>query len=119
MFYGAEKQMERIDILAIRYGLQVRQMMELAGFHILEAFRALRIQKNKKIVVVVGKGNKGGDGLCAARHLVNRGWKVSVVLVSRKMSIDAQQHFKLLQKMKADIILFSRQKKSDADNWHS
>ncbi len=109
--YATEKQMEKIDLLAVQYGLQTRQMMELAGFHILDIFWALRIQKNKKIVIVVGKGNKGGDGLCAARHLINCGWMVSIVLTSRKMSIDAQHHLELLQKMKADIILFSRQKK--------
>lgn len=111
MYYATEKQMERLDILAVRYGLQIRQMMELAGFHMLEVFQAFRIQKNKKIVVVVGKGNKGGDGLCAARHLINNGWQVSIVLISRKMSVDAQHHLELLQKMKADIVLFSRKKR--------
>ncbi len=112
MYYGTEKQMEKIDVLAVRYGLQIRQMMEIAGWHMVGVFRLLKINKSRKIVIVIGKGNKGGDGLCAARHLINRGWKkISVVLVSRTISPDAEHHLKLLQKMSVDIILFSRAKK--------
>lgn len=112
MYHATEKEMERLDILAVRYGLQIHQMMEIAGWHMLGVFRLLRIQKSRKIVVVVGKGNKGGDGLCAARHLINHGWKnITVVLVSRAMSPDAEHHLKLLQKMRVDIILYPRAKK--------
>jgi len=112
MYYSTEKQMEKLDILAVKYGLQIRQMMELAGWHMVEVFRRLKIQKRKKIVIVVGKGNKGGDGLCAGRHLINQGWKkVLVVLVSRQMSEDTEHHLKLLQKMEVKILLYPRQKR--------
>jgi len=108
MHYATEKQMEKLDTLAVQHGLQIRQMMELAGWHIVEVFERLNISKRAKVVIVVGKGNKGGDGLCAARHLINHSWRVSVVLVSKKMSEGALHQLKLLQKMKADIILYPR-----------
>lgn len=111
MYYGSKKEMERMDVLAVRYGLEIQQMMELAGFHMVEVFRLLRIQGKKKIVIVVGKGNKGGDGLCAARHLVNRGWNVTIVLISQQMSSDAAHQLVLLKKMGAPIVMYTRQKR--------
>lgn len=111
MYYSTEKQMEKLDILAIRYGLEIRQMMELAGFHMVEVLRLLKVSKKSQIVIVVGKGNKGGDGLCAARHLINNGYKVSVILVSNKISPDSQHHLRLLKKMKSDILLYPSNKK--------
>ena len=35
----------------------------------------------RRAVVVCGKGNNGGDGLVAARHLARRGMHVSVIAV--------------------------------------
>jgi len=35
---------------------------------------------NKKIIVLIGKGNNGGGGLVAARHLHNWGASVSIIL---------------------------------------
>jgi len=111
MLYGTEKQMEKIDILAVKHGLQIRQMMELAGWHMVEVFNRLKIAKDKHITIIVGKGNKGGDGLCAARHLINNGWKkASVVLISKKMTEGAEHHLRLLQKMKVNIVFFPRAK---------
>lgn len=111
MYYATEKQMEKLDLLAVRYGLEIRQMMELAGWHMLNVFSELKISKKEKITVVVGKGNKGGDGLCAARHLINNGWKVTVILLAKKISDDSLHQLKLLKKMKADILLYSKAKR--------
>lgn len=111
MHYATEKELERLDKLAVQHGLAIRQMMELAGWHSIAVLKALHIKKDKKIVVIAGKGNKGGDGLCAARHLINHGYNVTVVLISRKLSPDAKHQCGLLQKMKARIIFFPRVKR--------
>lgn len=75
--------MAAVDRLAIEeYGITVLQMMEQAGSHLAEVVRvelggSLR---GRAVVVAVGPGNNGGGGLAAARHLMNRGASVRVVL---------------------------------------
>jgi len=44
--------------------------MELAGLSVSQAlYRLHPIQKGKRILVICGPGNNGGDGMVAARHL--------------------------------------------------
>lgn len=38
----------------------------------------------KRMAIVCGTGNNGGDGFVAARHLVDMGWKVKVLLVKTR-----------------------------------
>lgn len=110
MYYATAKELEKLDQLAVKNGLEIRQMMELAGFYILEVFRRLKITSKSKVTVVCGKGNKAGDGLCAARHLLNSGYKVTIVLLSPKISENSQHQLRLLQKMGAPIFLYSKEK---------
>ena len=100
--------MEQLDKLAVQNGLEIRQMMELAGWHMISLFNILRISRQSPIVVIVGKGNKGGDGLSAARHLANYGWEVSVILLSKIISADALHHLSLLKKMRVPIIVYGK-----------
>jgi NAD(P)H-hydrate epimerase len=76
-------QMTEVDRLAIEaYGITLLQMMEQAGSHLAEVVRR-ELGGDlvaRRIVVAVGPGNNGGGGLAAARHLVNRGAIVRVVL---------------------------------------
>ncbi len=75
--------MAEVDRLATEdFGITLHQMMELAGSHLAEVVREelggdLR---DRTIVVAAGPGNNGGGGLVAARHLMNRGGRVRVVL---------------------------------------
>jgi NAD(P)H-hydrate epimerase len=75
--------MSEVDRLAIEdYGITLLQMMEQAGSHLAEVAR-LELGgdlRQQSIVVAVGPGNNGGGGLVAARHLMNRGASVRVVL---------------------------------------
>lgn len=76
-------QMAEVDRLAVgRYGVDLLQMMELAGSHLAEVVR-LEIGgdlRGRVVMVAAGTGNNGGGGLAAARHLANRGAAVHVVL---------------------------------------
>jgi len=75
--------MSEVDRLAIEdYGITLLQMMEQAGSHLAEVvrFEVGGDVRDRSIVVAVGPGNNGGGGLVAARHLMNRGASVRVVL---------------------------------------
>lgn len=99
MYYATAREMERLDELAVQNGLDICQMMELAGQHILELFSQLKFDPASKVVVVCGSGNKAGDGLCAARHLKNRGYDVNIIMVVPLKSQDAHHHLDLIKKV--------------------
>lgn len=61
-----------------KHGIPSLLLMERAGLEsaraILEAHPAAR-----RAVVLVGRGNNGGDGMVVARHLAEAGWRVEVM----------------------------------------
>jgi NAD(P)H-hydrate epimerase len=78
------EQMIEVDRLMIEeYGILLIQMMENAGRNLAEmARRMLGGQLDgRRVIVVCGRGNNGGGGMVAARHLNNRGAMVSVKLI--------------------------------------
>jgi NAD(P)H-hydrate epimerase len=76
-------QMAEVDRLAVDvFGITLLQMMAQAGSHLAEV-AAVELggdPRGRRVVVAAGPGNNGGGGLEAARHLVNRGASVRVVL---------------------------------------
>jgi len=114
MYCATADEMEKLDDVAVKNGLEIRQMMELAGFHMVRVFQSEAIQKNTRIVIVAGKGNKGGDGLSAARHLVNQGYSdVSVILAVQRDELkhDPAHHLNLLFDM--DVSVYSWQDEAE------
>jgi len=107
MQYTTAQEMERLDEVAVENGLEIRQMMELAGFHMTQLCKHLMYGYTTSFVIAVGKGNKGGDGIAAARHLVNHGWRhVSIVCSSSEIKDDANHHLRLCRDMNVPIILW-------------
>lgn len=96
-------EIRRIDQEATsRYGIPSILLMENAGLQVVHAMeKAFSPLNTKKIVVVCGHGNNGGDGFVAARHLVNRGVPVSVLLLSSKdrPQGDAGTNLAILERM--------------------
>jgi hydroxyethylthiazole kinase-like uncharacterized protein yjeF len=63
-------------------GVSVDELMENAGRAVAVAAEAIAGGAyGRRAVVVAGKGNNGGDGLVAARHLARRGMGVAVLLL--------------------------------------
>eukprot|EP00966_Prymnesium_polylepis_P268233 6196713-Prymnesium_polylepis.2 len=60
-------------------GFSVDQLMELAGLSCASAvLKAYPPTTHRRVLCVCGPGNNGGDGLVAARHLVQFGYDASV-----------------------------------------
>jgi NAD(P)H-hydrate epimerase len=59
----------------------------------------------ENVLILCGHGNNGGDGFAIARHLVNRGFEVTVYFIGEKkrLSIDAKTNFEILKKFEKEI----------------
>ncbi len=83
------KQMAEVDRLMIEvFHIELVQMMENAGRNLADLGQTLIAEAaNPKILILCGSGNNGGGGLVAARHLINRGFQVEVVLINDQKSL--------------------------------
>ena len=77
--------MRRVDERAIRvHGIPGLTLMETAGSGIAAALAAeIPGISERRVVIVCGKGNNGGDGLVAARHLKELGVSPRAFLIAR------------------------------------
>lgn len=73
-------QIREADRLATASGIPTATLMENAGAAVAAAVR--RRFAPRPVLIVCGGGNNGGDGLVAARHLKEKGWPVTVALVT-------------------------------------
>lgn len=110
-------QMREIDRLMVEnIRVSILMMMENASRNI--AFLSRQILggslKGKKITVLCGKGNNGGDGLGAARHLINFGGAVTCILSQKPENLgeNAYSQFNVLKNMDANIIEFLHEYKN-------
>ncbi len=70
-------------------GLSFAEMMENAGRTTALAIQRRIGARGKRVLVLVGPGNNGGDGLVAAHYLGEMGAKVTCYLWKRKVDDDA------------------------------
>ncbi len=95
-------QMAELDRVAIEaIGMPSLVLMENAGRSVFQVIQE-RIPDfaQKKIAIVCGKGNNGGDGLVVARHLINHGAMVDVFVLSTlaKLSDEAETNATILHR---------------------
>lgn len=96
----SSEQMKEVELYASRLGLSYQRMMENAGTACARNIRN-EIEKDsferKKIAVVCGRGNNGGDGFVIARKLSENGHNVCVILAAGyPSSQEATYMYKLL-----------------------
>src|SRR5512143_886658 len=72
-------EMAEADRLAIAGGIPGIDLMENAGRAVADT--ACKASDGRRVVIVAGPGNNGGDGFVAARHLAERGYAVRVSFV--------------------------------------
>jgi NAD(P)H-hydrate epimerase len=89
-------QMREVDRIAVEdFGLGILQMMENAGrnlaLNVVDMLGLAEVSRHPassdvgpgqrpEVAILAGSGGNGGGGLCCARHLHNRGFRVSVLL---------------------------------------
>lgn len=108
MYVVTAGEMQKMDKLTIEfYGIPGIVLMENAGRG---AVRTLLGQfpdiMGKKVGIIAGRGNNGGDGFVIARYLVEMGVDVSVYLLSLKEKVkgDAETNLNLLDAL--DIAVY-------------
>ncbi len=81
--------MRRLDALTIeRYGTPGHVLMERAGAGATDVLLAqFPHVRRRRVVIVAGKGNNGGDGFVIARLLRKKGVRAEVVLLGKRLDV--------------------------------
>jgi NAD(P)H-hydrate epimerase len=72
------------DRLAAEEGVAMLDLMERAGKAVAEAAAEMMWGPDRRVAVLCGPGNNGGDGFVAARLLRDKGWDARVYLLGDK-----------------------------------
>ena len=106
-------QMHQIDQDSAKIGLSTDVLMENAGKAVAEEVRQILGDIDKKnILILIGPGNNGGDGLVAARHLHHWRAEVSLYLCDQRPQDDP--NLKLVQKRSLTCIEASQDANLDS-----
>lgn len=77
------EEMRRAEQAAVDAGDTWESLMERAGLAVAREVLARVRRKGRRVLLLVGPGNNGGDALVAGRHLVEAGYKVVAYLWNR------------------------------------
>lgn len=95
-------EMRQIEAATDAAGTSYAQMMEHAGQAVARTIRDRMDVTDKRITVLVGPGNNGGDGLVAGRALAEAGAQVSFYLL--KPRDEADENFRRVRDMGLFIV---------------
>ncbi|HUS74532.1 MAG TPA: NAD(P)H-hydrate dehydratase [Methanothrix sp.] len=96
------EEMTALDTNCRYFGLLPLQLMENAGAALAREVKGRA--KGKRVAIVAGRGNNGGDAFVAARHLV--GFDVTVYLLGRSRDIateEAKRNWEILERLGYDL----------------
>ncbi|MCS7309466.1 MAG: NAD(P)H-hydrate dehydratase [Armatimonadetes bacterium] len=97
------KEMREMDRRTVEeFGIPGLLLMENAGLQVVHhAERRFGSWEGKRVLVLCGSGNNGGDGMVVARHAARRGARVQVVLVAEPERVkgDALTNLRIVQKL--------------------
>ncbi|HEA84291.1 MAG TPA: NAD(P)H-hydrate dehydratase [Thermodesulfobacterium geofontis] len=79
-------EMQELDNFIIHsLGIPAEVLMERAGLGVAEnVSKYYPLERYKKVLVVCGPGNNGGDGMVCARYLWDKGYEVKVILLAKE-----------------------------------
>ena len=83
------EQMQALEVAAGKASVSVDALMEKAGLAVADlAIQHLASPRGARVLVLVGSGNNGGDGLVAARYLHQWGARVQLYLCASRKDPD-------------------------------
>ena len=97
------EEMQAIDTNCRYFGLLPLQLMENAGAGLAREIENFAV--DKKIAIVAGKGNNGGDAFVAARHL--SGFYITIYLLGRSRDIstcEAKKNWDILKSLNFEMM---------------
>ncbi len=101
-------EMKEIDRKAMKdFSIPGLLLMENAGIQIAQKVgEMLKGVNNPSVCVISGKGNNGGDGFVAARHLRKAGIETSIFLVGRKREVkgDARKNLNIADSLGLPVL---------------
>lgn len=103
--YITVEEMRAVEANADYFGVGYGTLMENAGKAVADVIIAR--YSPRRTLVVCGKGNNGGDGFVAARHLALHGYKVTVMLLARPADVKkgpAAENLAKLFDMGVDVV---------------
>ncbi|MEM2874692.1 MAG: NAD(P)H-hydrate epimerase [Candidatus Hadarchaeales archaeon] len=103
-------EMRRIEERAERMGVSRLMLMENAGKAVADFIASRMDPAGRRVAVICGTGNNGGDGLVAARHLAAYGFSVEVFLVGRREDVktpEASHNLRVVSGMPSSIRLLT------------
>ena len=96
------QQMRALEAAAGAAGISYSEMMERAGQAVAQAVRELGPVEGARLLVLVGPGNNGGDGLVAARALHDSGASVTCYIWRRDTTND--HNYQLVTERSIEVI---------------
>ena len=107
MFVLTGAEMQAIDAKAIEeLKIPSLVLMENAGVAVVNQLeQEYGDLTDKRIIIMVGKGNNGGDGLVVARHLLNRKVKVKVYILGeeKELSPECRQNLEIFLRLQGEV----------------
>ncbi len=104
------KESREIDNYTIQnIGIPGVVLMENAGLSVFEMIKEYVDMKNlRKVLIIAGKGNNGGDGFVVARHFYNEKIDVSVILLGEEGELkgDALIEYNIIKNLGLNIKRF-------------
>jgi len=110
------KQAKEIDRVAReKFGIPTLVLMENAGRAVAEHAIGMCKKHRPKVAIFCGKGNNGGDGFVAARHLLIKASKVSVYLIGSRREVrgEAKTNLDIFLKMGQKVLRPSKKLPSE------
>jgi NAD(P)H-hydrate epimerase len=96
------EEMMIVDENAEYLGVSRLLLMENAGRSVADVIEKRVGIRGKRVVIVAGRGNKGGDGFAAARHIASRGGRPVVILIGKGADIEgreAKHNWEMIKRM--------------------